>query len=430
MTPGFDAQHTAALVCALAGCWIAAQALRWRLTALRVYGTLLGPKLRHPGFFRAVYRYVDRAGCSHQGNCWAASIGWGQNHSDGMTRLLVLPGRPQQLREAGSWRSEIAGGSLLTVGLSALHLLSSQSQAAVVALGAAGLAGFMLPLRSDDPGTAAAALPGLGDAQGPFLSTGTPAASRCSERGLLAGAGLLSVVIGVALFTTLETIRPSGWWLNGLSAQAVVVRVTETGIVYHPTVRFTTADGAVVEAQDNIVSIRGAPYQPGDNVNVTYLRSRPTSVLIDWLDTAPLPFLVAAAFLLVGLYPIWRWLDARRWGSQLLPAPDGLQQGERETRDPKVLARRYRYVCAGAALWACNLPVLKLFARLTNPLADTGAMLYFVSLFAILIPLFLHPRRFGWSPSPVVARVEIAVWALLITLWISSIGLLLLSGLA
>lgn len=57
-------------------------------------------------------------------------------------------------------------------------------------------------------------------------------------------------------------------------------------------------------------------------------------------------------------------------------------------------------------MWACSFPVLKLFARETSPLGAAGVMLYFLSVVAILIPLFLRPG---------LGRIEIAAWSLVIT---------------
>lgn len=463
---GSPLQSILGLVLATMGAIRVVGDLRWRLRAERVTGVLVGLRPLSRLACIAVYQYSDALGQAKVAGCRIGAIAVRDHPAGSRVRLLVLPADPQHVREADSWTREILAGVVLLVGLGTLwglSLLGSGQPVVPVVLACSAVIGLFVP-SSVQRGTGSDLGASPGNATAPMQSVAAVLAQRRNYKGLVSG--LVSVVIALGLASamvaaSMDTLRLE---LRGLHAAGTVVGFkreqwqTGKADAYYPMVRFSTETGASIEFKDRVGHYH-PEYLQGVAVNVLYLPRNPATAIIDrgiWQEMGGLIgwLAVLAVWATAGIVGIARWLrqEVLRGRARLsTPAPFALptdaagQQagtwsvpGRNEPADGSGLrSRRDRYIFGAIALgvadgvltWADS-------GAVDSRIYIAGMLMFFLVLFGALVMMLLEQLHTAASrvvgPSrtlQALTRMEIAIWAAILTIEGASIGLLLIDRL-
>ena len=315
----------AALACAGLGAVLLGSALYWRLHAVPVQGVVVGVR-RSGNCFNAVYRYTSPSGESVEATSLEGSSSTRGKETGTQVPLRVIPGRPQEVQEAGQHLFTLIGAVLLAIGIAifcyAVKTFRTGPMTWVVAFFFVahllnGLRRILVPqdkslrtfrLRPWLSGSAAAAPPAAPVVKVEDLAAaagnGAPQGARLRRLApllLLAGLGVL--LLGVHESRTLVRLTASGTRVPGVVSGFGTSR-SSSGVSYYPLVTYTDAAGHPQVFRDRTGSSPPA-YRIGEAVTVLYAAKDRGSAIIDrgawnWLP-ALLLYLFGAALTAVGV---------------------------------------------------------------------------------------------------------------------------------
>ena len=308
---GFAAMHQigallAALVCAGLGGLMVGHAVYWRLHAIRVLGQVIGVRQGGP-CFNAVYRYTLPCGQTHEATSIEGSSSMDGKATGTAVPLLVIPNKPDQVEEARSHVFTAIGMALLATGAGLFYIAVTKWPVGpiTVILGCVLIARFaffahriILPKEKRLPSTGRfgmfarhAAADGVVTA--PVLriediaalpeNRALAEAQRASNRRaapILLIVGLAFLVLGVYSGEKMLRLEASGIRATGSVRSLEIANSGSSGMVLHPIVEFSTAEGTRIRFRDNTGS-NPSLHHAGDVVRVLYLPESPQHAVID-----------------------------------------------------------------------------------------------------------------------------------------------------
>jgi hypothetical protein len=331
------AQLVVAAICLGLGGLLLAHEVHWRLRATRVTGTVIGVRETEPNMFSTVYRYVLPTGQSCEATSSIGSNSTKGRDTGRTVPLLVFPGRPDRVSEAGSILAGIFGAFFGLVGLWPLHAALSSGPVSWMTLAVLGVFVACIAWKIKGKLIQAAERGSLSDWQKARRAARAAELAAIPVRPIeeildslearerrrkdrksyrvvapiitLAGVGLL--VLAVHLLREVSQRESTGSRTTGEVVALQDDSTSTDSTTYHAVVRFNAA-GDTIEFRDSVGS-NPPGHHVGDQVTVLYRSQSPRdSAVIDRGAWNWLPAALVATFGLLLLFAALQFFRALR----------------------------------------------------------------------------------------------------------------------
>ena len=312
--------------------------LHWRLSAARVCGRVIGVRESRPGMYYPVYRYVLPTGKTVE-----ATSDMGSNSNSRMqtgleVRLMVFESDPQKVTDANSYVVDIIAAVLTIFSIGMVYFaLTAWPVTRITWIVLAGMVIYgAYHMRAKMPAKGGLATISAWKAKNAQqlealpvrpLEEILPAAAVIRKPNvspafapILVIVGIVLLVVGLQLGRSLVSLQAIGQRVPGTVVRLQLDSGSDNHSTYHAIIRFTPANGGLVEFEDRVGS-NPPSYHTDEAVTVLYRPSSPQSTAIidrgfwNWLPPAAV-FLFGAVLIGVGL----RLSRTREWVKPGLPA--------------------------------------------------------------------------------------------------------------
>lgn len=284
----------------------------WRLSAVRVSGTVIGVRQTDPRTFYPVYRYVSPTGETVEATSDVGSNSTSRMQTGTQVGLLVFKSHPNKVADANSYVVEIVSAIMTTIAVGLGYFAFTAWPvtritwivlAGTVIYAANKLHGSLRP-KGERPSLSAWRSKNQQQLEGApvrpleeVLSGDLSAAQRSGQTKMSPAMPPILVIVGIVLLAvsvhfghTLVRLQAIGQRVPGTVVRLQLDSGSENQSTYHPVVRFSVSAGQQVEFKDG-VGTNPPSYHANDTVTVLYAPDSPQGTAIidrgfwNWLPT-------------------------------------------------------------------------------------------------------------------------------------------------